>query len=63
MLLKPAEAENSYTSSLSDAFQTTHPMPGGQSFPRAPQVYHVEEKSNTAVKATKQSIARLEILT
>ena len=27
----------------SDAFQTTHTMPGGQSFARTPQVYHVEE--------------------
>ena len=27
----------------SDVFQTTHTMPGGQSFARTPQVYHVEE--------------------
>ena len=30
-------------SGLSNTFQTTHTMPGGQSFARTPQVYHVEE--------------------
>ena len=45
-------------SRLSNTFQTTHTMPGGQSFARTPQVYHVpgdhlEETSNTAVKAVK----------
>ena len=30
-------------SRLSNTFQTTHTMPGGQSFARTPQVYHVEE--------------------